>query len=277
MILSKRKTVLLVFALIMSLVFVLSACGSSDTTEGSNSGTGKSDSDVLRVGVDDCYPPMEYKDENGKDTIGFDVDVAKEVAKRLGKSDVKFISNDWDGIFAALETDKFDCIISSVSINEERKKAHSLTKPYVANKLVLVTSASNKDITSPETLSGKKVGSQSGTTSSKYAEKLISDGAKFEFTKYDLVTEPFQELKIGRLDAIIVDIVVAQYYVAKDKESYKVVWESADAEPMAICCQKDDTELRDKIDKILDDMRTDGTMKTISEKWFGKDITSNLE
>lgn len=261
----KNKSMLLVTALVLLLSFTLSACG------------GSGNSKVLRVGVDDSYPPMEYKDADGKTTIGFDVDVAKEIGKRMNK-DVEFVSTAWDGVFAALEADKFDCIISSCSINDEREKNHSLTKAYIANKLVMVTSKANTDIKSPQDLKGKKVGAQTGTTSSDYVEKeLIPKGVNTELSKYDLVTQPFADLKVGRIDAIIVDIVVAKYYLAKDKESFKVAWESPDSEPMAICCQKKGTALRDQIDKILNDMRTDGSMKKISEKWFGEDVTNNLK
>jgi len=259
----KRKFLALTMILVLMLSLVLTSCGVKND-------------DVFRVGMEVGYPPMEYTGEDGKEVIGFDVDVAKEIGTRLGKKDFKIISTAWDGIFAALETDKFDCIISSCSINEQRQKEHSLTNAYVANKLVIVTSSSNTDIVSPETLTGKKVGVQSATTSSDFAKELNKDSKKFDFTPYDQVTQPFADLKAGRIDAIIVDIVVAGYYTSKDKESFKTSWESPNSEPMAICCQKKGTDLRDKINKILDEMQADGTMKTISEKWFGTDITKNL-
>lgn len=266
MVFFKRKSILLVMALVLVLAFALSACGGQK-------------GDVLRVGVDDSYPPMEYKDQDGKTTIGFDVDVAKELAKRLGKKDVQFVSNDWTGIFDALEADKFDAIISSVSINEDRQKNHSLTKPYIANKLVMVTKKGGVVIKSPDELKGKKVGVQAGTTSEDFCRDLIKN-AKLEdnnLKTYPLVTQPFMDLDAGRLDAILVDVVVAKYYIANNKEKYEISWESPDAEPMALCFKKKDAELRDKANKILDDMQADGTMATISTKWFSKDITKNLE
>ena len=261
-----KKSLLAVLALVLVLAFAFSACGSKG-------------GDVLRVGVDDSYPPMEYKDEDGKTTIGFDVDVAKELAKRLGKKDVQFISNDWTGIFEALETGKFDVIISSVSINEDRLKNHSLTDPYIANKLVIVTAKNNDKIKSPEDLNGKKVGVQAGTTSEDFCKDLVANGKFVEkdLQTYPLVTQPFMDLDAGRIEAIVVDVVVAKYYISNNKDKYIVAWESPEAEPMALCFAKKDAELRDKANGILKAMQEDGTMKKISEKWFGEDVTSNLK
>lgn len=111
-------------------------------TEATNTGSFPSDMKVLKVGVDDVYPPMEFKDEKNT-TIGFDVDLAKEIGKRLGM-EVEFVSTAWDGIFTSLNTDKFDCIISSVSINEDRQQNFALTKPYIANAQVIVVQPESK-------------------------------------------------------------------------------------------------------------------------------------
>ncbi|MCX8129361.1 MAG: ABC transporter substrate-binding protein [Clostridia bacterium] len=259
----KNRIFVCVLALVLILSLALSACG-------------KADDSILRVGVDDSYPPMEYKDKDGKTTIGFDVDVAKELAKKLGKKDVEFISNDWTGIFDALETDKFDVIISSVSINDERNEKHSLTKPYIANKQVIVTKAGTTAIKSPEDLKDKKVGFQAGTTSEEFCKDTLKLDEK-NLSSYPLVTQPFMDLEAGRIEAIMVDVVVAKYYIANNKGKFVLAWESSEAEPMALCFPKKDTELRDKANQILDEMQKDGTMKAISEKWFGEDVTKNLE
>lgn len=239
-------------------------------------GAGKSSSGTLTIGVDDSYPPMEFKDETGKNTVGFDVDVAKELGKRLGKPDVQFVSTNWDGIFAALDTKKFDCIISSVSINDERQAKYSLTKPYIANKQVIVVNPSTSDITSLDTLTGKKVCVQSGTTSDELVQGLIDKGQKIDFSKYDTITQALDEIKLGRMQAAVIDKVVAMYYVKKDPTKYKIAWESDKAEPLAICVRKADADFRDKIDAAIDTMYKDGTMKKISVQWFGEDITAGL-
>lgn len=111
-------------------------------TEKVGTGSFPADKKVLKVGVDDVYPPMEYKDDKNV-TVGFDVDLAKEIGKRLGM-EVEFVSTAWDGIFTSLNTDKFDCIISSVSINEDRQQNFALTKPYIANAQVIVVQPESK-------------------------------------------------------------------------------------------------------------------------------------
>jgi len=243
---------------------MLSACGSSAT------GGQK----VLKVGVDDTYPPMEYKDEKNT-TVGFDIDVAKEVAKRLDmKADI--ISNDWNGIFLALEANKFDVIISSVSRNEERMASYAMSTPYVANAQVIVVPADNTTILEPKDLKDKNVGVQINTTADESCTEYLKT-TKFELTRYDQVIQPFSDMKAGRIDAIVVDEVVAIYYVKKDPKSYKISSARLTNEPIGMCFAKDNTELRDKAQKALDEMFADGTMKKLSEKWFDKDLTGNVK
>lgn len=311
----KKKSFLLVLAIIVLMTFLFSACGSNTGSTGTTSTTGttgttdttnstdnsaviastsspststssasasstsgdSNKSENLRVGMEVGYPPMEMLDPNdGLTVVGFDVDVAKEVAKRLGYKDIEIVSTAWDGIFAALETNKYDVIISSVSIDDKRKAAYSLTKAYVANKQVLVTKAGDDTTKSPDQ-KGIKIGLQQGTTAENYIKDQIANGKKIDYQAYQKVTQPFADLKIGRIKAVLVDVVVAGYYVVQDKESYQIAWESPDKEPMALCFSKENADLRDKTNKVLDDMQADGTMEKISVKWFSQDITKGLE
>ncbi len=300
----KRKSLLLVLALMVLMTFVFSACGSTnsgdnsassassstavapadstsstaDTDSTADATTGDSNkSDVLRVGMEVGYPPMEMLDPNdGLTVVGFDVDVAKEVAKRLGYKDIKIVSTAWDGIFAALDTNKYDVIVSAVSIKPDREAAYALTKAYVANRQVLVTKKGDDSIKSPEQ-EGKKIGLQQGTTAEDYVKGEIANGKKINYQAYQKVTQPFADLKIGRINAVLVDVVVAGYYVVQDKESYQIAWESPDKEPMALCFAKKNADLRDKANKALDDMQADGSMEKISIKWFSQDITKGIE
>ncbi|NTV90421.1 MAG: transporter substrate-binding domain-containing protein [Clostridiales bacterium] len=262
----KKKSLAAVLALVVMAVFVFTGCGSS------------SKGNVLRVGMEVGYPPMEMVGDDGKTVEGFDVDVANELAKRLGYTGgIEIVQTAWDGIFSAVETDKFDVIISAVSINDERQAAHSLTNAYVANKLVIVTKKGDTSITKPEDLVGKKVGVQGSTTAEEYLKTMAANGTTVEYSPYQKVTQPFSDLKIGRLDAVVVDVVVAGYYLVQDKESFDVVWENDVGEPMALCFAKKNTELRDKANEAIKAMQADGTMAKISEKWFAMDITSGLE
>lgn len=265
----KNKSLISFVAIMLLSVTVLSGCSTGSKGSGQ-----ANDNGVLRIGVDDVYPPMEFKDDKGA-TIGFDVEMANEIGKKLGKK-VEFVSTAWDGIFTALKADKFDAIISSVSINEERQKEYEFTKPYISNSQVIIVGQKDTSIKSEKDLKGKNVGVQVGTTADESAEKFIKD-TPFTLKKYDQIIQPFSDLKVGRLDAIIVDEVVAKYYVTTDKQSYKLTGGRLTNEPIGVCIKKGNTDLRDKIQKAIDDLKADGTLKKISEKWFGDDLVSNVK
>ncbi|MDF2984968.1 MAG: Amino acid transporter [Eubacterium sp.] len=282
------KRVLICLSALLIIAFAVTACGAaagdnaassktaseSSAAAGSAAGSTTAEQQVLKVGVDDTYPPMEFKDESNK-TVGFDIDVATEVAKRLNMKP-EFVSNDWAGIFLALESNKFDAIISSVSRNEERMAKYAMSTPYIANAQVIVVPADDTTIKEPKDLAGKKVGVQIGTTADESCAEYLKT-TKFELTQYDQVIQPFSDMKVGRLDAIVVDEVVARYYVKKDPSSYKVSSARLTNEPIGMCFAKNNTELRDKAQKALEDMFADGTMKKISENWFGEDLTGNVK
>ncbi len=288
------KKFLIFISLILAATFIFTACGASSESQSAASGSSAaagssseaavsstasnsatpSTNGVLKVGVDDTYPPMEFKDENNK-TVGFDIDVATEVAKRINMK-VEFVSNDWAGIFLALESNKFDAIISSVTRNDERLAKYAMSTPYIANAQVIVVPADNTTITKPTDLTGKNVGVQVGTTADESCTKYLKT-TKFNLKKYDQVIQPFSDMKVGRLDAIVVDEVVARYYVKKDPKHYKVSSARLTNEPIGMCFAKSNTALRDKAQKALDEMFADGTMKTISEKWFNEDLTGNVK
>lgn len=260
------RSLLAVLALILAVSFTLGGCGSAV-----NAWKG----DVLRVGVDDTYPPMEYRDEQNN-LVGFDVDMAKAVGEKLGVK-VEFVPIAWDGIFPALDANKFDCIISSASMNKDRLNNFIFSKPYMSNGQYIVVKPSDNSITKPEDLKGKKVGAQVNTTSSKAAERYQKT-TEFTLTTYDQVIQPFAELKTGRIDAIVVDEMVAKDYQSKEPESYKVTTAKLTNEPVGVVFSKINTELRDKVDKALNDLRSEGALKQISEKWLqGEDRTSNID
>lgn len=234
---------------------------------------GEKDKNQFVVGMEVGYPPMEMVDTDGKTPIGFDVDVAKEISKRLGKTDVKIINTAWDGIFVALETNKFDCVISAVSITPERETKFALTKPYIANKLVIVCKKDNTDIKMPDDLIGKLTGVQVSTTAEDYIKKAIASGKKIEYTPYQKITQGFVDLKVGRIQAVLVDIVVAKYYIKQDSDSFVIAWESPESEPLGIAFSNKNKTLRDQVNKIIDAMKDDETMAKISNKWFADDLT----
>lgn len=230
---------------------------------------------VLQVGMEVGYPPMEYLDEDGVTPIGFDVDVANEIGKRLGLK-VELVDTAWDGIFSSLDSDRYDCIISAVSITDERQQNYNLTKPYIANKLVLVTSK-DSGIKTPEDLAGHSVAVQTETTADEYMKGLQENGLKLsDYFVYDKIIQCFDELKLGRVEAVLVDSVVAAYYIGEDKDTYSIVWENTDAEPMGICLKKGNDGLTQAVETTIDAMYADGTMGTIATKYFGSDTTKGV-
>lgn len=257
-----KKTVL-ALAIALLIMSVFGACGQSDK------------SNTFRVGVDDTYPPMEFRDEAGK-YAGFDIDMALEIGKRLDK-EVVFVPTAWSAIFTALSSGKYDCIISSLSITEERKKTIAYTRPYIANNQVIIVKAGNTDISSENDLGDKIVAVQMGTTAEDSCVEFMKTTPFKEFKKYEGMVQGLNELKIGRVDAVVTDIVVGKYFVANDKESFNLVETTLPDEPIAIGFDIKNEKARDEVDAVLKQMLDDGAMKSISEKWFGDDMTKNLK
>jgi polar amino acid transport system substrate-binding protein len=166
------------------------------------------------VAIDDSYPPMEFVDNDGKTQIGFDLDFARALFADMGM-EVTFESTVWDSIFNGLNARRYDAIISATSITEDRMKQFLQSKPYVANKVVLLTRDSVANIVDLKELNKLKICTQSGTTADDLCQGLLDGGAKFTYSKYDAVSQALDELTLGRVDGVMVDIVVAQYYMVQ--------------------------------------------------------------
>ncbi len=253
-------------------VSMLAGCQqAAQQTDGSGAKQLTKTAGKLTIGMEVGYPPMEYTTDDGKDFIGFDVDVAKALGEVLGLK-VEFINTSWDGIFAGLEKNQYDAIISAVSITTDRQEKYLLTEPYVANRLCVVTKGA---LITPESFAGKKIAVQDATTASDSIQELVDAGIKIEVLRYEKVTQCFDDLKLGRVDAVYVDSVVAAYYT-KDNDAYKRVWNSEEPEPMGICLSKNATELAAAIEAAIDTLYYTGEMGKIAEKHFGEDFTKGL-
>lgn len=263
----KKYLALVLAAVCLFSVMSLTSCKSSSSSTNAK---------VLTVGVDDTYPPMEYTDSTGTKIVGFDMELAQEVGKRMGMT-VKIIPITWSGIFAGLKSKKFDCIISSVSMTSDRVAAYDFTKPYIANAQMIVVKKGDTSITTQSDLSGKNVGCQIQTTANDSASTLIKNGIKLNLTTYDQIIECFQSLSANRIQAVIVDEVVGEYYIKQSPDKYEAAALKLTNEPIGVCFRKDESTLRDSMQTQLDAMVTDGTMKSFSMKWFGQDLTSNID
>ncbi|MDR0817222.1 MAG: transporter substrate-binding domain-containing protein [Clostridiales Family XIII bacterium] len=260
-----NKKLILVLCIVIALTFALSACG------GDKGGSGKG---KLTVGMEVGYPPMEYTTEDGQTFVGFDVDVAKAIAELLGL-EVEYINTAWDGIFAGLEKHQYDIIMSAVSITPERQEKYIQTAPYVANRLcIVVKSGGEQAVASPADFSGKKIAVQTATTAADSVNEMNTDGS-IEVFPYEKVTQCFDDLALGRVDAVYVDSVVSAYYT-KDNNEYVRSWLNDTPEPMAVTINKDNPELAAAIEAAIDTLYFNGTMAEIATKNFGEDFTEGL-
>jgi len=228
---------------------------------------------VLQVGMEIGYPPMEYLSDDGKTPIGFDVSMAHALADRLGL-ELELVDTAWDGIFAGVDTDKYDCIISSVTINEPRQAAHNFSKPYIQNTLAIVLRKdSTLNISSPEDLAGLNVAYQEETTSDFFMSELAEGGMQFTPREYDKVMYCFDEMALGRVDVIVTDLLVAYEYIARARPFLQIVWQGGEEE-FGICLKKGNDALTEALNAALDELFEDGTMQQISDEIFGMDLVS---
>jgi polar amino acid transport system substrate-binding protein len=231
---------------------------------------------VLNVGMNIGYPPLEYLDADGKTPIGFDVQMAQALAAKLGLR-LNLIDTAWDGIFAGVDTNRYDCIISAVTITEERLQRHNFTKPYMGNAQVMVLlKGSNISARSPNELSGLGVSYQAETTSDIFMSKLAEQGLDFTPYEYDQMMHCFDELSLGRVDAIVCDKIVASGYIAAPDSLFEIVWEGDADETFGICLKKGNDALTAALDTALDELFADGGMLRISMDVFGSDMISGI-
>jgi polar amino acid transport system substrate-binding protein len=227
----------------------------------------------LSIGMEIGYPPMEYFGPDGKTPIGFDVEMGKAIAAKMGLSPV-FVDTAWDGIFAGVETKRYDAIMSSVTITEARQNAHNFSNPYIRNTLAIVLpKGSTLNVSSPQDMAGLRVAYQDETTADFYMQDLAEAGMRFTPLEYDKVMYCFDEMRLGRVDVIITDLLVAYEYIAPSDSPFEIVWEGAEEE-FGICMKKGNDALTTAINKALDELFADGTMLRISNQIFGMDLVS---
>lgn len=257
------KKIMSIILIVTMASVLLVGCGKKGTN---NSLTAVKKSGKLTVGVDDSYPPMEFRDANNK-LVGFDVDLGDAVGKKLGVK-TEYITNDFNGMVLALGSSKFNVIISAMSITDARKKSINFSNSYVMGGQVAIIKQGNTKIKKIDDLKGKIVSCQLGSTGDTAATAM--KGLK-EVKRYDKITDAYQDLSIGRVDAVVMDAQVGQYYVAKKPGKYKVLSEQISKEPIGIGFKKQDKELQAAVQKALNELKADGTLSKFSQKWFGFD------
>ena len=214
------------------------------------------------------YPPMGFK-ENGEVT-GFDIDIAKEVAERLGV-EAEFVYIDWDAKVLELNGKNIDMIWNGLTITADREKEILFSKPYFDNRIVII-SLNGSGIDQIADLSEMKVGVELQSSGQAAVEGNDVFASIDELVKYTTITEAILDLKAGGIDAIVADEIFARYAVSKEADQYQVASEVFNSENYGIGFRLEDVALRDKVDAIIDEMAADGTAAEISMKWFGEDL-----
>jgi L-cystine transport system substrate-binding protein len=222
---------------------------------------------VLKIGTEGTYAPFTYHDDSGK-LVGFDVEIGEAIAKQLGVKP-EFVEGKWDGLIAGLDAKRYDVVINEVGITEARKEKYAFSEPYIASKAVLIVSAKNDDIKGFADLKGKKSAQSLTSNFGKLAEQ---NGASLVGT--DGFDQSIQLVITGRADATINDsLSYLDFKKHQPNAPVKVVAEEADADHSGVLIRKGDEDLVAAIDKALADIKADGTYQTISEKYFGEDVS----
>ena len=266
-----RKIMNTVFILTL-VVSMFSFIGCKKTTEKvDNSLSALKERGVFVLGLDDSFPPLGFRNEDNE-IVGYDIDLAKEVVKRLGVT-FKAQPIDWDAKEMELATGKIDCIWNGLTMTPDREAVLAFTKPYLNNDQILVV-RENSGINALADMKGKTVGIQSGSSAQVAVEgdeEFASSLASKVMFK-DNVTA-LNDLDIGGVDGVVMDSIVANYSIAQSKKAFKVIEDPLAKEAYGIAFRKNDIQLRDEVQKILIEMQNDGTVTAISEKWFGRDIS----
>ena len=233
-------------------------------------GCGKKDEKKFVVGFDQEFPPMGFVADDGS-YVGFDLDLAKECATRMG---MEFVAQPiaWDSKDQELKSGNIDCIWNGFTISG-REDGYTWTEPYMSNDQVVVVK-NGSSITSLADLAGLKVAVQkdsSGLAALNENEALTSTFG--ELVEIDSYLQAMMELEMGSVDAIVMDEIVARYEIQTSGKDFAVLDEAVASEEYGVGFLLGNTALRDEVQKTLEEMAADGTMAKISEKWFGADVT----
>jgi L-cystine transport system substrate-binding protein len=226
------------------------------------------DAGVLTIGTEGTYSPFSFHEGGNGDLTGYDVEIAEAVADQLGV-EAEFKETQFDGIFAGLEAGRFDMIANQISINPTRQEKYEMSEPYTVSPGVLIVTDATTDITSFDDLAGKTT-AQSLT--SNWYELAEKSGAKVEAVEG--FAQAVQLLQQGRVDATINDeLTLLDYQKQQGAAGLTIAAETDDPSRSAFALRKGSTELLDAVNGALATLRQDGTLASISEKYFGEDVS----
>jgi len=257
----KRK-LSLIFIVAMVLTIV-AACGADEKSESASS-----DKETLVIGIDDTFAPMGFRDENNE-IVGFDIDLATAAAEKMDV-EVQFQPIDWSTKESELSSGRIDLIWNGYTVTEERKEKVLFTEPYLENAQVVMTLA-DSNIAALNDLADKQVGIQA-LSSALDALNANPISEKVKLNEYKDNVLALTDLKAKRVEAVVIDKVVGEYFMTQQTDTFKILEESLAPEQYAVGVKKGNEDLLEKVQAALDEMNEDGTAAEISTKWFGEDI-----
>lgn len=230
------------------------------------------------IGIDETFAPLGFRDKNGQ-IVGFEIDLAKEVGKRL---EIKTIFQPcvWDSIFMELQNGNIDAIWNGVTINDERKAKALFSKPYMNNRIIIVVNQ-DSNINKLSDLNGKKIAAQAGAPAVDYVKNYKGNTGFNPSTLKELVQYPDNltalfDLRKNGVDAVVVDETFADYYMTMQGVKFRKLTDFFAVEEDGIAFRKNDIAFRDAVQTALDSMIKDGTAAGISNKWFGRNIFAGV-
>lgn len=248
------KKIMLIIMAILTAALMLTGCAGEEKKEATK---------TLKIGIDADFPPVVFKDVNGKDYLGFDIDLIKALAKEMGYK-TEFSDMELNALMPALESGKVDVVICGLSITDERKQKVNFSAPYFKAGLTVLVDGKNTDIKEVKDLEGKRVAVQQGTTAVDFAKKIKGVVIKESVSS----TDTFKELKAGTVDAVINDRPVNNYYMSGDK-TVKVLAGALDNEEYGIAVAKKNDALLKEVNAALEKIKKSGEYDDIMRKWFG--------
>lgn len=222
---------------------------------------------TLKIGLEGTYPPFSFQDAGGKFT-GFDVEFARALARRLGV-EPDFQPAPFAGLLGAVEAGRTDVVINQITMTPEREAKFGFSEPYTVSGIQIIVMKDRNDMTAPGDLAGKKVGVGLGTN---YETWLRENVPGAEVRTYDDDPTKYQDLKAGRIDAVLNDRLVAADFIKRSGEPFKAAGEPFAPQKQGVAF-KPDPELKAAIDQAIGAMRADGELERLSLSWFGLDAT----